>query len=327
MVGVDYLVVDAASRPPERCSEAVRAKVADLAPVVRHPGVAEGIGDRLVVLMTDGVDRRVRICVVREALVGAGTAGGCACGRPLVRLVGVDDVLLVRVEEGAVVGTEDVRRALGADGVETRPDAVGRQEEEDVVEAAVPASRGQDGLDFALKLLVREAVRVDAVAAAVRGERILVDVRTPDRRGVLDVPGAVEVLGGYGIDVVRSAAVVRDVREVAVEQAFIVRVEGEARRLGGFGGGLRRCVSCRSRSAGVRYDAEDRCARGARSRARRRGGGERQRCEDEKRDRARGGSPHSSHRVPETDGNGRKLSGSSTRARPGRACGARPRTT
>ncbi len=108
----------------------------------------------------------------------------------------------------------------------------------------------------------------------------------------------------YGIDVVRSAAVVRDVREVAVEQAFIVRVEGEARRLGGFGGGLRRCVSCRSRSAGVRYDAEDRCARGARSRARRRGGGERQRCEDEKRDRARGGSPHSSHRVPETDGNG-----------------------
>ena len=78
------------------------------------------------------------------------------------------------------------------------------------------------------ELLVGEAIRVDVVVAAVRRERVVVDVRAAERRLVLDVRLSCRVvLGRDGVDVVAPAAVVGDVREVPVDQGLVARVEGE----------------------------------------------------------------------------------------------------
>ena len=150
-----------------------------------------------------------------------------------------------------------------------------------MVEASVPALCGQDGLDLLLQLLVGEAVGVGAVVAAVRRKRVLVDVRAPDRRQVLDVHGTgVVVLRGHGIDVVGAAAVMGYVREVLVDHGFVACVECERRRAGGVDG-LRQDVRRRSQLACVRHDTEERRASWARCGAARGRDGERQPGEHE----------------------------------------------
>src|SRR6266550_1695965 len=91
--------------------------------------------------------------------------------------------------------------------------------------------------DLVLELLVCEAVRVDAVVAAVGGERIVIDIRAAEGRVVLDVyVAAVVVLRGYRIDVLVAAAVIGDVREKPVDQGLVARVERERRRAFGSDG-------------------------------------------------------------------------------------------
>jgi len=136
-----------------------------------------------------------------------------------------------------------------------------------------------------LKLLICEAVRVDAIVAAVRWQRVLGNVGSPEDRLVLDVDGAgvVVVLRRYGIDVVGSAAVMGDVCEELVDRVLVAGVERERRRARG-SDGLRERVWNRcpgQLASGVRNDTENPRAGRASGGAAGCRDGERQPCEHE----------------------------------------------
>src|SRR5436190_11781186 len=110
----DLLVVAAVRRATERVAEIPGALVAVLVALHVVPGVAERVGDRLVVLVADDVDRRV--CIVAVRMLARITR---ARHEGRVRLVRVQRGARA-VAEGAVVRAEvRERAAAGAVAVPT----------------------------------------------------------------------------------------------------------------------------------------------------------------------------------------------------------------
>src|SRR5437763_4372128 len=172
-VAVDQLVVLAGTGGAQAGPEVPGALVAVLVASVVVPGVAQRVGDRLVVLVAGHVDR-----VVGGVVVGVlpRAAGGGDVGR--VRLVGVQREAAAAAKR-AVVGA--VVAVGAARAVATAHVARGEQEV-DGPGASRPALRGHHPVDLGAQLRVAQADRGVRVPAAVRRVRVGVEHRAAERR-------------------------------------------------------------------------------------------------------------------------------------------------
>ena len=207
VVAVDDLVVRLTVDRAERGAEGSNAQVGLLVepgdPAWIGPG--QRIGDRLILLVADHVDRQVDLRTVRLALPASRASPGLGHERHdgIDEVGGAERVVVV-------VAAEEARRRAGKTA-QARVDAVWEDDEEQLRLGRSTSRLAVMSFSISATSGTCSSTYIEASASAHR-IWIRVDVRAAEGRVVR---GA--VLRVDGVDVLAAAAVVRHVREVLVE--------------------------------------------------------------------------------------------------------------
>src|SRR5437588_1680672 len=157
-VAVDQLVVLAGTGGAQAGPEVPGALVAVLVAAVVVPGVAQRVGDRLVVLVAGHVDR-----VVGGVVVGVLPRAACGGDVGRVRLVGVQREAVAAAKR-AVVGAVV---AVGAARAVAAAHVARREQEVDRARPARPPLGAHHAIDLGAELRIAQAHRGVRIAAPV----------------------------------------------------------------------------------------------------------------------------------------------------------------